>query len=408
MAENKQRKFHYGYLIGFLGFWMVVIGTAGNITFGVFFEPLLTEFGWTRAVTSAAISISGLIAGLFNIITGRLTDRFGPRVVITIACFFSGIGLILLSRIGALWQFYLCFGIIAVGGSGYLIPVVSTVARWFVKRRGMMTSIVISALGTCEMIMPPLARWLISSYGWRNSYLILGLSVIVVIALAAQFIRRDPSQMGQLPYGGSEVKQDRPNLLVGGLSLKEAIHAREFWILGFILLCYFFGQSFISKHVVILATGLGISRVSAANILVFIGGMYIASLNITGNTVDRIGKRRAIAIGFLLQSIALFCFVLAKDVWTLYLCAIILGMGRGVAMAPCPLLIADLFGLRSYGVIQGAIFFGATTGNIIGPILTGHIFDITGSYFIALLCCAAVAVLAFLSALFIGAAVHPH
>jgi MFS family permease len=389
MVENKQSRFHYGYLIVLLGFWIIVIGSAGNVTFGVFFEPLLTEFGWTRAVTSGAMSISGFIAGLFNIITGRLSDRFGPRLVITIACLFSGLGLILLSRINALWQLYACFGIIAIGGSGFLVPIMATVTRWFVKRRGMMTSIIISALGTCEMMLPPLARWLISSYGWRQSYLIVGLSVIVLIASAGQFIRRDPSQLGKAPYGGSQVKQDGLNLQLAGYSLAEAIRIREFWILGAIMLCYFFGQSSIMTHIVILATGLGISRVSAANILVIIGGAYIASLNITGNAVDRIGKKPASAIGFILQSVALFGLVGAKEVWMLYLCAVLLGLGRGCAMAPMPLLMADIFGLRSFGVIQGAIFFGATSGSIIGPILTGHIFDTTGSYFFALLSCGA-------------------
>jgi predicted MFS family arabinose efflux permease len=240
------------------------------------------------------------------------------------------------------------------------------------------------------MIMPPLARWLISSYGWRTSYIILGLSVFVVISLAAQFIRRDPGQKGQLPYGGSGVEQGKSHLPAGGLSLQEAIRTRELWIFCAIMICYFFSQSFISTHVVIYATGLGISRVSAANVMVIIGGMYIASLNIAGNVADRIGKRSAIAIGFFLVSMALLGFVRVKELWMLYLFAAIFGLGRGSAMAPMPLLMADIFGLKSFGVIQGAIFFGANAGTIIGPILTGHIFDITGSYFQALLICAAV------------------
>jgi len=122
--------------------------------------------------------------------------------------------------------------------------------------------------------------------------------------------------------------------------------------------------------------------------------MYIVSLNISGNAVNKVGKRREIAAGFILQAIALFCFFLSKDTWMLYLSAVILGLGRGTAMAPMPLLIADIFGLKSFGVIQGIIFFGATAGHIIGPVLTGYIFDTTGSYSIALITCVCVAAFA--------------
>jgi predicted MFS family arabinose efflux permease len=283
---------------------------------------------------------------------------------------------------------------IAIGGSGFLVPMVSTVTRWFVKKRGMMTSIVISSLGTCEIIMPPLARWLIATYGWRDSYIILGITLVVIIATGAQFIKRDPSQMGMLPYGSDEAKEEHTRMQVTGLDLQQALRTKEIWILAAVMLCYFFSQSFVATHIVILATGLGISRTSAANIMVLIGGMYIVSLNIAGNIVNKIGKRWEIAAGFLLQAIALFSFFLSKDTWMLYLSAIILGLGRGTAMAPMPLLIADIYGLKSFGVIQGIIFFGATAGHIIGPVLTGYIFDTTGSYSIALLSCLGVAILA--------------
>ena len=384
-----------------LGFFSIVIGTAGNMTFGVFFEPLLDEFGWTRATLSGAMSVFGLIAGCCNIISGKLTDRLGARAVLSVSCIFSGAGLILLSRITSIWQLYGCFAIIAIGGSGFLIPIMSTVTRWFIKRRGMMTSIVISALGTCEMTMPHLARWLISSYGWRQAYLILGVSVIVFVLCAAQFIRRDPQQMGQLPYGASEARQQSANLHLEGYSLTEALRTRELWICMAIMLCYFFSQMFVATHIVIMGTGMGLSRVGAANMLMVIGGMYILSLNLTGNVIEKVGKRRAVAIGFILQSIAMVCFLLAEDTWTLFLGAAILGLGRGTAMAPMPLLMADIFGLKSFGVIQGVIFFGATAGNMVGPPATGYIFDVTGSYSLALLCCSAVTLVASLMSFFL-------
>jgi len=401
MVEDKLPRFHYGYVIVGLGFLIVAISMAARGTFGIFFEPILDEFGWTRAATAGAQSVSAIVGGLFGILAGRWVDRFGPRFVLTLACFFTGLGLVLLSQISAMWQLYLCFAIIAAGGTGYLHPMVTTVSRWFVKKRGVMTSIIISALGTSEMVMPPLASWLIGSFGWRNSYIILGVSLFLFIMITAQFIRRDPGQLGMTAYGEGEVEPGGVSIQMTGLSLQEAMRGREFWVFSAILVCYLFGATAVSTHIVIHATGLGFSPVSAANILSIIGAMYIVSLNITGGVADKMGKRSAIALGFILQVVSLFCLVAAKDLWLLYLVGAVYGFGRGTAMAPMPLLMADVFGLKSFGVIQGAIFVGAALGTVLGPVIMGYIFDITGSYVIALITCSAINIIGLMLTFFI-------
>jgi MFS family permease len=318
--------------------------------------------------------------------------------VITISCLFSGTGLILLSRITNVWQLYVCFGIVAIGGTGFLIPIVAAVAKWFVKRRGMMTSIVISAHGTCEMIVPPLSGWLIATQGWRNSYLILGSCVVVIILIAVQFIRRDPGQKGLSPYGGAEVQPGDQSAMLKGYSLREALRIKEFWILGILLFCLFFGHSFIYTHIVIHATGLGIPRLSAVTIISIIGAMYIVSLNVSGNVADRIGKRPVIITGFFLVSLVFLGLLAAKELWTFYLLAFLFGLGRGAVIAPMPLLVADIFGLKSLGVITGAIFFGLTASMMMGPIITGYIFDVSGSYFMAMVCCGIISLIGLLLA----------
>jgi MFS transporter, OFA family, oxalate/formate antiporter len=401
MIESRPTRFFYGYYIVLAGFFMVGLSYTAGSTFGVFFEPLIKEFGWTRAVTSGAMSLAAVTGAIFNIISGKLTDRFSPRLILSIGTCFLGLGIIGLSQINAAWQLFACFCLIAVGGSCYLVPLTSTVARWFVKRRGMMTSILIASLGTCELVMPPVARWLITAYGWRHAYLILGIAIFLVILLAAQFIRRDPGKMGLTPYGVSQEKQVNIKLQTGGLSLQEALHTREFWLFVVILICYFFGMAAVATHVVIYATGMGISPVKAAAILSIAGGMHVVCINIGGNIADRFGKKVVILSGFVMQAVALLGFMAASELWHLYLCALVFGAGRGTATAPMPLLMADIFGLKSFGVIQGAAFSGSTIGSIIGPILVGYIFDISGVYFYGFLICAAMTALAVVMTFFI-------
>ena len=378
--ESKQPRFFYGYVIVAAGFTITCLTWGIFHSFAVFFEPLLTEFGWTRATTSAAYSLTILLFGLLGIPIGRLNDRFGPRIIIMVSGLLLGLGYFLMSRVGSIWQLYLFFGvIIGIGMSGTVVPLLSTVARWFVRRRGMMTGIIISGLGLGTLIIPPVVRWLISTYGWSASYIIVGVVALVLITLTGYLLRRDPTQMGQSPYGENNVGGGI-NLETRGSSLWEAIHTRQFWLLCGIFLTAGYSLHTIIVHIVIHATGLGISATSATNILAVYGGVSLLGKTIMGSAGDKIGNKLTLIISFALMAIILFWLIPAKEAWMLYLFAAIFGFsfsGLDTLISP---IVAELFGLTSHGVIFGVIIFSVTIGGAIGPVVAGHIFDITNSY----------------------------
>jgi len=394
LAGNRKPKFFYGYVVVVAAFLILVVMWGTSYSFGVFFKPLLTEFGWTRAMTSGAFSLSLILMGLLSIVTGRLNDRFGPRIVTAACGFILGLGYLLMSQISAIWQLYLFYGvIIAVGVSGGFVPLLSTVSKWFVTRRGTMTGIVVSGVGVGTMVMPPLAGWFISTYGWRTSYITIGIIALVLIVLAAQFLRRDPSQIGLAPYGENEVRQESPASEARGFSLTGAIHTSQFWIVCALYFCFGIAELIIMVHIVPHAIDLGISPIIAANILAVIGGVSIAGRIIMGITSDRIGSKLTFIISFVLMSAALSWLVVAGEVWMLFLVAVVFGFGYGgmaVLMAP---IIAELFGLSSHGAILGSLEFAFTIGAAVGPLLAGHTFDITGSYQLAFLGCAILGVI---------------
>ena len=364
------------------------------LSFGVFFEPVLTEFGWTRAMTSGAFSFSFLVMGALGIGVGRLTDRFGPRLVMTGCGFFLGIGFLLMSQISAIWHLYLFYGvIIGIGMSASLIPLVSTVARWFVRRRVMMTGIVLAGAGVGVMIIPAIARWLISAYGWRLSYSVVGIIALVSIILAAQFLKREPSQVGQLPYGADEVKAESLSLKAREFSLGETIHTGQFRLLCIIAFCIRLCVGTIMAHIVIHATGLGISAASATTILVAIGGVSIAGRVIMGGIADRIGNKLALIISFTIMSASFLWLVVAQEMWMFYLFGFAFGLAYGALAPLLSPMVAELFGLSSHGAIFGVIFLGGTIGEAAGPVVAGRIFDVTGSYQWAFLLCAAISVI---------------
>jgi len=394
LIENRKPKFFYGYIVVLAtSCIMVMVGGIAN-TFGVFFEPMLTEFGWTRAVLSGTASLRLFITTLLGIAGGRLTDKFGPRPVITVCGLFLGLGLFLMSRISTIWQLYLAFGvIIGVGIGGLWVPMISTVSRWFVKKRGMMTGIVLSGSSLGIIIIPPLATRLITIYGWRTAYTIVGLVAMTVIISATQFIKRDPAQIGQLPDGENRAKAERLGLPARSSSLREAMHTRQFWTLCAVFGSLWFSSTAITVHIVIHAIDLGIPAASAANILAIIGGAGIAGRILIGSATDRIGYKPALLIGFTLMSASFLWLLIAKELWALYLFAVIFGFGfSGLLVLGAP-LTARLFGLGSLGVIMGSVEFVSTTLATPSAIVAGYIFDIMDSYQLAFLICAGVSII---------------
>jgi len=400
VSEDRKAKFFYGYIVVVACFVITTVMFGTMYTFGVFFKPLLAELGGTRVVTSGAYSLCFLLFGFFGMIAGSLTDRFGPRLVITGCGLFLGLGYLLMSQASAIWQLYLFFGVIVgVGMGGAFVPLVSTVSRWFVKRRGMMTGIVVAGIGFGTIIMPPVANRLISALGWSTSYIILGIIALVVIIPAAQFLRRDPAQMGQLPDGGAEAKAQNSNLVAQDFTLRRAIHTRQFWMVAAMFLCFGFALQTIIMHIDPHATDLGIPSASAAVVLSVIGGGSIAGRVVMGSAADRIGNKLVLIICFILLSIALVWLLAAKELWMLYLFAAIFGFAYGGLVAMTSTIVAELFGIGSLGIILGFISLSHSVGGFIGPMAAGRIFDVTQSYTPAFVVCAGLSVIGVVLAL---------
>jgi len=398
MARQKRRQspgdgsgFFYGYLIVAAAMLIMTVIWAVFYAFGVFFKPVLTEFGWTRAMTSGAFSLSALVHGLLGFVIGGLTDKFGPRLVITFCGLLLGCGYFLMSQISAVWQFYLFYGvIIGAGMGGSFIPFMTTVVRWFSKRRGAMSGIVAAGTGIGALIGPPVASRLIVTYGWRISYALMGCVVLAVTVIAAQLLKRDPAQVGQVIDGGNQGEQRGLYSGDEGVSLREAVYTGKFWAFFTTGFCLGYCVFAIMVHIAPHATEVGMTTTRAANILATIGGMCIVGKLVMGRVADRIGSRLTLMIGFILISWALFWMVPTKMAWILYVIAVIFGLGYGACAVSQSPLLADLFGLRFHGSIFGTFSISINSGAAISPLLTGYIFDVTGSYRLAFLICACI------------------
>ena len=386
-------KFFYGYAIVAAALSMSIVMWGARLSFGVFFAPVLDEFGWSRAATSGGFSVTWVFTGLLSIVVGRLNDKFGPRLIMTVAGFLLSLGYLLMSQLSSMWQLFLFYGIISIGMSAALVPILSTVARWFVKMRAFMTGIVLASTGIALMVIVPAAHQAILHYGWRTVYMIIGSVVLIVVVITAQFLRRDPYQVGKLPYGYDETNTTASGMQTYGLSFKEALRTKQVWLISLVYFCTYFVYHIFVVHMVIYATGQGISSTRAVGIMAFIGAAGIAGRIIMGIFGDRIGNKQAMMLSAGLMMLALFWLLVAKELWMLFLFGVAFGFGHGgIATMESP-IVANVFGMRSHGVILGLVFFCDTVGGAMGPFLAGYIFDVTSSYRLALLLCAVLGVI---------------
>ncbi len=375
-------RYFYGYNIVAAGFTIQAVCIGALFAYGVFFKEIQAEFGWSRATISGASSLALLMMGAAGVLAGRLNDRIGPRILIAVSAVFLGFGYLLLSRIQSPWQLYVVFGILAgIGFSTHDVITLSTVARWFDKRRGAMSGIVKVGTGSGQLLGPMLATLLLAVFGWRYSNVIIGAAILVALLLVAQLMRRDPQEMGLLPDGRISKSNGWNGEVTGrSLILREAARIEQFWTICITEFAIFFCLFTIVVHIVPHARDLGLAPAYAAGVLSTIGGVSIVGRIVMGSANDRIGGKRALLICIIMLFCSFVWLQLASTAWMLFLFAVIYGFAHGGFFTVVSPMVAEWFGTGSHGMLFGIVLFCGTLGGSVGPLVAGRIFDVTGSY----------------------------
>jgi MFS family permease len=386
VRKARTDRFYYGYVIVAAALVIDLVMAGIHFTFGAFFKPVSAEFGWTRAATSGAFTLYSMFHGLLFIVTGRLSDRFGPKPMLIASAAFFGLGFFLMSRISSIWHLYVFYGgLIAVGMSGGFVPLMSTIARWFDKRRGLMTGLVLAGGGLGQAVFPPLATWLIAEYDWRRSYVIFGVGVFVMLAMLALFLKRDPAQMGLLPYGARSQTTTGRSLpgTVQVVSLKQAMGTRMFWQYALAIIFVQFGIGMMVVHAAPHGMDLGMEAAAAATVVTTFAGVGVGARVVFGGITDRIGGKWVMAMSCAVVGVSLLAISAVHSIPGFYALAAVFGLGFGSFVSSMSPLAAQLFGLGHHGAIFGVATFGATIGGGLGPLMAGAIFDSTGTYTLA-------------------------
>lgn len=343
-------------------------------SYGLFFKTFETEFGWSRTLLSSCTSIAFLVMGILAIYGGRLADRYGPRIVLGITGALGGLGYVLMAQISQSWQLVAIFGLfIGVGMSSHDVVTLSTIARWFEKRRGTMTGIVKVGTAAGQFAVPLIAAFLMISYGWRTALVIMGVSGIVLLLIAASLMKSPPV---------SKTSPDEPAKATGG-SFKEARRTRAFWMLCAIQFLFFPTVTTVPLHIVVHGMDLGMSAVIAATLLSTTAAASVFGRVSFGIFIDKIGGRNAYIMCLIPVIAALISLMFITNTTLLYVVIAVYGFGHGGLFTVVSPTIAEYFGLNALGGLFGIVIFCGTIGGAAGPVFAGYIFDTTGSYFIA-------------------------
>ncbi|MFH1652019.1 MAG: MFS transporter [Chloroflexota bacterium] len=382
-SPGKPPRLFYGYIVSGAAF-LILFMTYGVYTiFGIFLTPILTDFGWSTATTSGAYSTAWIVVGVMGIFLGKFNDRFGPRVVLTAGGFLLGAGYLLLSRTTAVWHFYLLYaGVIGSGMGCIWVPLMSTIARWFTARRSIMTACVMAGSGIGTFTLAPITARIIAAYDWRTAYAVLGSAILVMVVSAAQVLRRDPSRKGLQPYGSDRPVSIKHRPVARAYTMREAMRTRQYWMFAGMVFSFGVCAYAVNVHIAPHAIRLGMSSTVAANFVSIIGGMTLVGRLFLGTLADKFSTRVAYYTGFALLTGSLLLVLYMQNAEALYLVSVIFGLAFSTGVVN-PVMVAELFGLQSHGMLLGSTTVAYTLGGALGSYGAGQIFDIFGSYRVA-------------------------
>ena len=389
--QRRSERVHYGWYIVAASFMILCFNAGARYAFGVMFKPIIKEFGWGRGEVSLVFFVNMVIFAVSLLIVGKLYDRYGPKWVVIISTIFISMGFVLTSFIHSIGQFFFSYGILAAFGiAGTAVPLMATLtSKWFDKWRGFAVSLSVSGNSIGQFALVPLFSFFALNYGWRASYLYIGIIMLVVNILLAFFvIKGDPRHFGLKPYGFVEEKEGgdgrQPPVSSAGSSMdmgiKQAMRTSAFWFFAIVMFICGGGDYFATIHLIPLATDYGISPMTAGNMLALYGLMSLAGVLIAGPVADLMGSKIPIILTFVLRVLLFVMLIQYKNEVSFYVFAFAFGFTHLITAPLTPILIGRLYGFTYLGILTGFINTVHFLGAGFWPYMAGVIFDKTGSY----------------------------
>jgi sugar phosphate permease len=353
---------------------------------GVFVVPIENDLGWQRAIVSTAVAFGILVFGLTAPFSGRLMDRFGPRLIVMIGLIVIAVSMATSALMTELWQLNLLWGALSGVGTGLIGSVLgATIAtRWFVEKRGLITGIFGAATSAGQMIFVRLLARMAEEYGWRNASWVLALLPLLLLIPAWLLLRDKPEDVGARPFGapaawsGTTLAQNSAGVM------GKALRSPTFWLLATtFFVCGFTSNGLIGTHFLPYAISCGYTPDAAANFLVLMGLFNFVGTIGSGWLTDRFDPRKLLFTYYALRGVSLILLPLVTDPIGLTVFAVLFGLDYIATVPPTIRLCADSFGRQNVGMVYGWVFCAHQIGAAVASALGGVAYDAFGDYLLA-------------------------
>src|SRR5882724_3005898 len=370
--RRSDMNFSYRWVIVAIGALMTCVGIGAMFSLAVYLEPMSTSTGWSRAGISSAMTLDFLVMGVASFGWGAASDRFGTRIVVLTGAVMLGLGLLLASRATSLIEFQLTYGIIVgLAAGSFFAPMIAATTIWFESNRSLAVSLVSAGMGVAPMTISPFARWLISTYDWRAAMMTIGIAAWILLLPAALLVRRPAEATNDGTPNAAEPSE---------MSAAQALHSPQFLVLA---LTFFFccaAHSGPIFHMVSYAMLCGVPAMAAVSIYSVEGLAGLGGRLLLGVLADRLGVKRVLVAGLLVQAFAITSYLFVSRLGEFYLLAVVFGTAYGGVMPLYAVLAREYFGQRVMGTVFGAATMTSSIGMAFGPLAGGWIFDTFNSY----------------------------
>ena len=374
----------FGQRYGRVGLAFLHIGFNRGIrgTYGVFYVALLQAFGWSRAVTAGALSVSILLEGFSLPAVGSLIDRWGSRQTLLLGGLILATGLGFSSTISTIWQLYFWVGGVTALGLGLMgmVPHVAIISREFTKNRGLALGLAWAGGGFGIFLLIPLAQVLIEAWGWRLAYVGMAVLGILLVVLPSSIVM---SRDEAAPTGKGTDKSAGSTEAEADWTVAQALTSSLFWLLFLSRVVASMGNQIITTHQVAHAVDIGYTPLFAASIFGIMGVFSIFGRVLFGYLTDRTGREIVYTLVQVVSAAGIIALVLARNTTLpqlLYIYAVCYGLGQGSRALVLSAISADVFLGKNFGAIYGFFTLSIGVGGATGAWLGGFLHDLSGNY----------------------------